>query len=247
MQVVDWPNLWCSCSRLPYANLKVITERIGILQLFNPMYVEGMYELNLEDRSHAIVTRVLVDLSVKEPGENWIDETFNGRPFELPATWVQKIPDSGILTLRYTVESWAIKRKARASWMKYFQVAEFEEDGEDDFLGCCFTKLLPLLRQKGRDARVDLGWLKLRNTISGDIKVALFVDSSIAPDSSNDSSTLLQSSDEPQHEPLQRQGSFLSTNLLTLDDVEDSIDEHGGWRAGGRFCFGVHVISGRSM
>ena len=131
--------------------------------------------------------------------------------------------------------------------MKYFQVAEFEEDGEDDFLGCCFTKLLPLLRQKGRDARVDLGWLKLRNTISGDIKVALFVDSSIAPDSLNDSPTRLQSSDEPQHEPLQRQGSFLSTNLLTLDDVEDSIDEHDGWRAGGRFCFGVHVISGRNM
>jgi hypothetical protein len=57
----------------------------------------------------------------------------------------------------------------------------------------------------------------------------------------------LMYSDEPQHEPLERQGSFLSTNLLTLDDVEDSIDEHGGWRAGGRFCFGVHVISGRNM
>ena len=48
------------------------------------MFVEGTYELDLSDRSHAIITRVLVDLSVKEPGENWVDETFNGRPFELP-------------------------------------------------------------------------------------------------------------------------------------------------------------------
>ena len=101
-QVLDWPNIWSACSRLPYANLKAITERIGILQLFNPMYVEGTYELDLEDRSHAIVTRVLVDLSVKEPGENWVGETFNGRPFELPATWVQQVPDKGLLTLQYT-------------------------------------------------------------------------------------------------------------------------------------------------
>jgi hypothetical protein len=101
LQVVDWPNVWGSCSRLPYQNLKNICDRIGLLILFNPMYVEGFYELDLQDRSHAIVTRVLVDLSVKEPGENWIGETFNGRPFELPATWVQKLPDQGILTLQY--------------------------------------------------------------------------------------------------------------------------------------------------
>jgi hypothetical protein len=88
LQVVDWTNTWSACSRLPCANLKNITHRIGFLLLFNPMFVEGTYELDLSDRSHAIITRVLVDLSVKEPGENWVDETFNGRPFELPATWV---------------------------------------------------------------------------------------------------------------------------------------------------------------
>jgi hypothetical protein len=227
---------------LPRANLKVITERIGILLLFNPMHVEGYYELNLEDRSHAIVARVLVDLSVKEPGENWIDETFNGRPFELPATWVQKLPDKGLLTLTYTVESWAIKRKARLSWMGHFQVGEFQAAGEDDFLGCCSCKLLPLLRKKGCEARAELGWMKLRNISSGEIRVTLFVDSSIEADSRVAS---LSAADHSQHPPLSRQHS--ADVLEQDDDIEESISQHGGWRAGGVFCFGVHVHSGRNM
>jgi len=102
-----------------YKTLQAVTKRIGILQLMNPMCVEGYYELDLSERQDAIVARVLVDLSVKEPGENWIDETFNGNGFELPATWVQKLPEKGILTLTYAVESWAIKRKARTNWMQY--------------------------------------------------------------------------------------------------------------------------------
>jgi hypothetical protein len=241
-QVVDWTNLWSSCSRLPYANLKAITNRIGILQLFNPLYVEGYYELDLEDRSHAIVARVLVDLSVKEPGENWIDETFCGRPFELPATWVEKIPDKGLLTLRYTVESWAIKRKARMAWSKYFQVAEFTEAGDDDFLGCCSCKLLPLLLKKGREARIDLGWIKLRNTISGDINVALFAQSDGNWDQSCDATT-----HTARHGPLERQETCIPDDLLASDDFDESISQHAGWRPAGKFCFGVHVIAGRSM
>lgn len=212
------------------------------------MYVEGTYELDLEDRSHAIVTRVLVDLSVKEPGENWVGETFNGRPFELPATWVQQIPDRGLLTLQYTVESWAIKRKARAAWMKFFQVGEFEQSEEDDFLGYCSCKLLPLLHRKGRDARVDLGWLKLRNTASGEINIALFVDSNAADESASDAF---------QHQPLERRRSILSTELpeppnddvarALSDEIEDTISQHCGWRDGDNFVFGVHVIAGRNM
>ncbi len=223
-------------------NLKAITNRIGILQLFNPMFVEGYYELDLEDRSHAIVARVLVDLSVKEPGENWIDETFCGRPFELPATWVQKLPDKGLLTLRYTVESWAIKRKARMAWIPYFQIAEFSEAGEDDFLGCCSCKLLPLLLKNERNASVDLGWIKLRNTISGDINIALFVESD---DTENrlDHAAL----HETRHGPLERQDTCIPDDLLAGDDIEESIARHAGWRSEGKFSFGVRVIAGRNM
>jgi hypothetical protein len=212
------------------------------------MYVEGTYELDLEDRSHAIVARVLVDLSVKEPGENWIGETFNGRPFELPATWVQQIPDKGLLTLQYTVESWAIKRKVRASWMKFFQVGEFDQSKDDDFLGYCSCKLLPLLHSNERNTRVDLGWLKLRNAPSGEINVALFVDSSATDECA---------SNEQQHQPLERRSSILSTDLpeppnedisrSLNDEIEDTIEQHGGWRQGGNFVFGVHVIAGRNL
>jgi hypothetical protein len=164
------------------------------------------------------------------------------------------------------VESWAIKRKARAAWTKYFQVskfdgklncflvlsdhiqiAEFVEDGDDDFLGCCSCKLLPLLRMAGRDARVDLGWIKLRSTINGDINIALFVDSNVGDHVLETTVPHTAPALDSDHVTLQRQNSCLSSDLPTLDDVEDTIDQHGGWRAAGKFCFGVHVIAGRNM
>ena len=288
MQVTDWPNVWSSCRRLPYSNLKTIIRRIGILQLMNPMCVEGYYELDLSEREDAVVARVLVDLSVKEPGENWIDETYNGNGFELPATWVQKIPEKGILTLTYAVESWAIKKKARSNWMQYFQVKEFEREEEDDFLGCCSCKLLPLLRKKGRNAYVDLGWLKLRNIISGDIKIGLFVDSNSARNlwinsqlsnplkfinsqlsnplqlinaqltnpSPLSAATSAQGLDtapslQPQVQPVDEDDSAdeqsPSIELLEDEELEDALANHGGWRQGGKFVFGVHVKGGRNM
>ena len=169
---------------------------------------------------------------------------------------------------RYTVESWAIKRKARAAWMKFFQVAEFEQSDEDDFLGytptpkistaywyCfdtfnrhCSCKLLPLLHRKERDARVELGWLKLRNAPNGEINVALFVVANAADESASDAF---------QHQPLERRRSILSTELpeppnddaarALNDDMEDTISQHGGWREGDTFAFGVHVIAGRNL
>ncbi len=131
--------------------------------------------------------------------------------------------------------------------MKCFQVAEFESDEDDDFLGCCYSKLLPLLRAKGRDARVDLGWIKLRNTISGEINVALFVDSNVPNHLAQETPVHNEASDESHQEHLTRQNSLLSTDLLTRDDVEDTIEDHGGWREDGKFFFGVHVIAGRNM
>ena len=260
-----------------YKTLQAITKRIGILQLMNPMCVEGYYELDLSERQDAIVARVLVDLSVKEPGENWIDETFNGNGFELPATWVQKLPEKGILTLTYSVESWAIKRKARTNWMQYFQVGEFQRDEEDDFLGCCSCKLLPLLRKKGRNACVDLGWIKLRNIISGDINVALFVDSNAArhlwvnsqigvganaiPSSaavsvqdpvSSASAATASSAADAAFPPVDGgdTGGEASTSLDLIENdmwLEEALANHGGWRQGGKFVFGVHVKAGRNM
>ena len=38
---------------------------------------------------------MLVVLAVKEPGENWLDETLNGKPFELPKTWLKEVPKRG--------------------------------------------------------------------------------------------------------------------------------------------------------
>ena len=127
------------------------------------------------------------------------------------------------------------------------QIAEFDEDGDDDFLGCCSCKLLPLLRMAGRDARADLGWIKLRSIISGEINIALFVDSNVMDHVLEASAPQTAAALGSDHVTLQRQNSFLSSDLPTLDDIEDSIEQHGGWRAAGKFCFGVHVIAGRNM
>ena len=95
---------------------------------------------------------------------------------------------------------------------------------------------------------MDLGWLKLRNTASGEINVALFVDSNAADKSASDAF---------QHQPLERRSSILSTELpeppnddvarALSDEIEDTISQHCGWRDGDNFVFGVHVIAGRNM
>jgi hypothetical protein len=38
-----------------------------------------MYRLDLSNRDQNIVAQCLVDLAVKEPGENWVGERFDGK------------------------------------------------------------------------------------------------------------------------------------------------------------------------
>ena len=52
-----------------------------------------------EDRSVAAMLVVLA----AEPGENWLDETYNGMPFDLGKAWETAVPTLGAARIKSTV------------------------------------------------------------------------------------------------------------------------------------------------
>ncbi|KAH9133066.1 hypothetical protein LEN26_007191 [Aphanomyces euteiches] len=87
--------------------LHELVHRVGWLNIWNPAHAEMEYTLNLavwEEHQMALILALLGDM---EPGENWVDETYNNIfGWELPLSWVQgKIPHVGRLFLRYTTGS----------------------------------------------------------------------------------------------------------------------------------------------
>jgi len=78
--------------------------------VFSPHFPDGYYRLDLARSDERRIAEMLVKLAVRrshawqsllpltfvmqvvEPGENWVDETYLDRPFELPMTWVEQVP-----------------------------------------------------------------------------------------------------------------------------------------------------------
>ena len=83
------------------SELQEYTKRIGAANLFNPFRLnEAKFCLNLKCPDERAVAAMLVELTA-EPGENWIQEEYNGLPFEMGAKWLEAPPDRGILTLTF--------------------------------------------------------------------------------------------------------------------------------------------------
>lgn len=72
--------------------INVVLSRLGWLNCWNPLDADVMYRLELDNRDQNIVAQCLVDLAVKEPGENWMGEHVDGKEFELPSTWIKEVP-----------------------------------------------------------------------------------------------------------------------------------------------------------
>lgn len=51
---------------------QVVVDRLGWLNVWNPLDPDGYYELDLAKRDERIIAEGLVALAVAEPGENWI-------------------------------------------------------------------------------------------------------------------------------------------------------------------------------
>ena len=56
-------------------------KRIGPANLFNPLHPDGHYNLHLRSAEDRSVATMLAELS-GEPGENWLNETYDGMPFD---------------------------------------------------------------------------------------------------------------------------------------------------------------------
>ena len=96
-----------ACARLYHQE---VISRLGFLSVFSPHFPDGYYRLDLARSDERRIAEMLVKLAVRrshawqsllpltfvmqvvEPGENWVDETYLDRPFELPMTWVEQVP-----------------------------------------------------------------------------------------------------------------------------------------------------------
>ena len=85
-----------------------VVARIGVLNLFNPWKPEGAVQLDLNRWEERQVAKMLVHLSVVEPGENWIrceytpDRNVAPMPgWSLNVTWFTEdgFPNMGLLTV----------------------------------------------------------------------------------------------------------------------------------------------------
>eukprot|EP01035_Chromulina_nebulosa_P020409 gene20409-26486_t len=108
-RIVDLHNFNFLLSVLTAEEVACIYIRIGWLCLFNPMRPEGVYRLDLSRWEERQVAKMLIHLSVVEPGINWYDESYTsshqGKPmpgWTLTKVWYTEngMPKQGILQLR---------------------------------------------------------------------------------------------------------------------------------------------------
>ncbi|KAJ0411783.1 hypothetical protein ATCC90586_006742 [Pythium insidiosum] len=93
----------------------ICAKSLGWLNIFNPMFPERAYSLDLSIWDEREMTKLLVELAITEPGENWINQSFStvrGEPgipgWKLPVRWEKEddkdgsgVNRSGFLELEY--------------------------------------------------------------------------------------------------------------------------------------------------
>lgn len=63
-------------------------DRVGWLNIFDPVFVDREYVLDLSLKDHWTLAFMLCDLANIEPGENWEDETFQKPDAQNPGQYV---------------------------------------------------------------------------------------------------------------------------------------------------------------
>jgi hypothetical protein len=75
-RLTDIQNFDVITKRLMPSEIACLYCRLGYLKVFNPMKPEGAHFLNISNREERIIIKLMGALSTLEPGETWIDETF---------------------------------------------------------------------------------------------------------------------------------------------------------------------------
>jgi hypothetical protein len=109
-QIVDLVNFDLVFLKLSISERAMLLVRLGILNMWSPLKLDGAYSLDLSIYEQRQVLKLLVLMAIVEPGENWVDESFRekrtdprGDKWELPFSWFvdTTIPHAGIVSLKY--------------------------------------------------------------------------------------------------------------------------------------------------
>ncbi|KAG3064712.1 hypothetical protein PC121_g11579 [Phytophthora cactorum] len=113
-RLIDIHNFYGIFDAMSRAEQQVCSHILGWLNIMNPMAPERFYALNLSVYDEREMTKVLVDLAIGEPGENWLNQSFTlvqGEPgipgWKLPTRWEKDdnkeggVNRAGFLELEY--------------------------------------------------------------------------------------------------------------------------------------------------
>ena len=91
---IHWPN--CAMTN---DEIDEVYHRIGILNACDPMHPDRLFKLDLRRWEHREWCKILIQLAINEPGENWVDVSYSWSRYddpvpgwELPQPWAE--PDS---------------------------------------------------------------------------------------------------------------------------------------------------------
>jgi len=121
-RVVDEWNMDAIINMLSEAAIKELMVRLGPFHLFNPFRTENSYELDLSRKDEWTVAKILVEIAVEEPGENWTRTLLNGQEFGLTMYWVDHGPvEKGILevTFRSGHPNWKFRRECARKYLAW--------------------------------------------------------------------------------------------------------------------------------
>lgn len=109
-RIVDHYNIELVLRELPAEDAACVYCRIGFLNLWNPTKIEGTLEMNLARREERLVAKMLIYLSIAEPGDNTPQPFFKWKRdldatpgFEITAPWATEegLPTKGNLGITF--------------------------------------------------------------------------------------------------------------------------------------------------
>jgi hypothetical protein len=130
-KIIDVHNFELVIMQLSPEEHACVQARIGLLNIFNPWKPEGIWKLDLSRHEERYVAKMLIQMSIQEPGDHTVNSYFASRPGgdEFPG-WVvnenwlseDKFAHVGWLTITYTTgngetESYKALRPMRAAML----------------------------------------------------------------------------------------------------------------------------------
>ncbi len=100
-RVIDIGNFSSYLNSLSLSHREEIYHRIGILNIWSPIFPDCDYKLYLSSWDHREAAKILFRLAVVEPGDNLLEQFYQPSPiedhlpgWELPLSWTTEISGS---------------------------------------------------------------------------------------------------------------------------------------------------------